>query len=264
MGELLGLGILLGVALVVVVLVLSAIIARGAVRPPRHTAGYAVARGLPVDPGDVGLRYESWDLDLPDGVCLPVWEVTGNGAGPTVVIVHDWGQSRIDELRRLDPWRELGGRVVLYDLRGHGDASGAGSRLGDGEEKDLLALLERLGDGPFVLVGRCMGAAIAIRAAVACANGEESIAGVVAYAPYRRFHDSLCLRLGASGFPTRPLTDVAMAWLALGGVRDRDLDRDRDRLSRPLLVLDEEGESHDSAIRSFFEAAPNASSSGPR
>ncbi len=77
MGQLLGLLILLVVALIVAVIVLSAIIARQVVRPPRHTAGYAVARGMAVDPAERGLEFEQWILELPDGAALPVWEVRG-------------------------------------------------------------------------------------------------------------------------------------------------------------------------------------------
>ncbi|MCH6551248.1 MAG: hypothetical protein IH804_04445, partial [Planctomycetes bacterium] len=77
MGELVGLGILLLVGLVLAVALLSLVVVHDAIRPPRHTAGYAVARGLAVDPGELGLEFQEWSLDLPDGSQMPVWEVTG-------------------------------------------------------------------------------------------------------------------------------------------------------------------------------------------
>ena len=92
MQDLLGLAILLFIALVMIVLVLVGILVHGSTHPPRHTAGYAVARNLPCDPGDLKLPFEAWTLDLPDGAKLPVWEVTFGKAlrkeDLTAVFVH--------------------------------------------------------------------------------------------------------------------------------------------------------------------------------
>ncbi len=250
MGELLGLLILLLVALLVVVVMLSAIVAGRAVRPPRHTVGYAVAHGLAADPGERGLEFEAWTLERPDGATLAVWEVrtdqrsaisdrgprTGNRQPLTAVFVHGWGQSRIDMLARIEPWDALCDRLVLYDLRGHGETQGGASRLGHGEERDLLALLERLGEGPVVLVGYSMGAVIAIEAA-ARAAAPGGIIGVVAYAPYCDFHESLRRRMRSGDYPARPVTDLAILWLRLGGVRHRDTIRAVSALGTPLLVV---------------------------
>ena len=250
MGELLGLLVLLLVALLVVVVMLSAIVAGRAVRPPRHTVGYAVAHGLAADPGERGLEFEAWTLERPDGATLAVWEVrtdqrsaisdreprTGNRQPLTAVFVHGWGQSRIDMLARIEPWDALCDRLVLYDLRGHGETQGGLSRLGHGEERDLLALLERLGEGPVVLVGHSMGAVIAI-AAAARAAAPGGIIGVVAYAPYCDFHESLRRRMRSVDYPARPVTDLAILWLRLGGVRHRDLIRAVSALGTPLLVV---------------------------
>ena len=256
MDQLLGLLILLVVALIVAVIVLSAIIARQVVRPPRHTAGYAVARGMAVDPAERGLEFEQWTLELPDGAALPVWEVktsyqpsaishqarppgrepkTENREPLTAVFIHAWGESRIDMLARVGPWLELCDRLVFYDLRGHGDAEGGAARLGDGDHEDLLALLERLGAGPFILAGCGLGAVIAIDAATAAPAC--TIAGVVAEAPYGDFHAWLRGRLGARDLPTRPFTDLALLWLRLRGIRPADAIGGTRRLRCPLLVL---------------------------
>jgi pimeloyl-ACP methyl ester carboxylesterase len=263
MDQLLGLLILLVIASILAVVVLSVIIARQAVRPPRHTAGYAVARGLAVDPAERGLDFEEWILDLPDGAALPVWEVKGcrlsavgsrrsacdcgplgsgrqpiaDGRQPplTAIFVHAWGESRIDMLARVEPWLELCDRLVFYDLRGHGEAEGGETRLGDGDDQDLLALLERLGQGRFVLVGCGLGAVIAIDAATTAPPC--TIAGVVAEAPYGDFHVWLRGRLQARDLPTRPFTDLALVWLRLRGIRPADATGGAQRLKCPLLVV---------------------------
>ena len=252
-GALLGLVILLSVALVAAVVILSAIVAREAVRPPRHTAGYAVALGLPVDPNELGLEFDEWTLEVPGAATLPVWEVrSGQESGVrgqqsaadsrqlslTAVFVHGWGESRIDVLARIEPWRTLCDRFVLYDLRGHGEATGGGSRLGHREDLDLLALLDRLGDSPIVLVGQSMGAVIAISAASQRRPASARIAGIVAYGPYRDFHSSLRGRLRTGGFPTRPLTDLAIFWLRFAGTRPKGLrDEEVQRVRCPILMI---------------------------
>ncbi len=223
MSELLGVLVLLAVALVVAVVILSAIVARQAVRPPRHTAGYAIAHGMAADPGELGLDYEEWILERPGRTRLGVWECSAKArsaeaARVTAVFVHGWGESRFDVLGRLEPWDALCGRLVLYDRRGHGDAEGGPGRLGCGEERDLLALIERLGDGPLLLVGRGMGAAIAVAAARAATPGGP-IAGVVVEEPGPGFPEALRRRLRAEGYPARPLADLAILFLRLGGLR---------------------------------------------
>ena len=227
---------LLLVALGLLGAIVTAIIVWEATHPPRRTAGWALAHGRATDPGDLGLSFESWTLDRAGGVTLPVWEITiGSAEHPTVVLVHGWGQSRLRSLERVDPWRALASRLVLYDLRGHGDAGGT-SRLGHKEEDDLLALLDRLGDGPFILDGYSMGAEIAIHAAAA-ERDTGRIAGVVASGAYRTVHVPLRNRLAAIRHPARPVTDIALVVLRLVGIRQRDVAIAARRLQCPLLVV---------------------------
>jgi pimeloyl-ACP methyl ester carboxylesterase len=133
----------------------------------------------------------------------------------TAVFVHGWGHSRIDMLAHMTAWRGRFARQVFYDLRGHGDAEGSLSKLGYREDEDMLALLERLGDGPFVLIAYSMGAVIALAAAAQDHPMREKIACVIVYAPYPDFHASLRGRMRRPGQPTRPMTDIAMIWMTI-------------------------------------------------
>ncbi len=227
-----GLMVLLLIAAVATVLILSGVIAYDAIHPPRRTAGYAIAHGMPADPDDKGLDYEQWTLDLPRDVKLPVWEITARGSGPTAVFVHGWGESRIVMLTHIEPWLDHASRIVLYDRRGHGDATGGNARLGTDEHNDLMSLLERLGTGPVVLVGYGSGATVAIATAADVSGGLRVAAcGVTADA-----HTAILDRLRARGLPTRPLTDLAMLWLRLRGIQLRDAEQDKRRLQLPLLI----------------------------
>jgi pimeloyl-ACP methyl ester carboxylesterase len=235
--QVLGLAILMLVAAALLLAILTAILIWEARRPARRTAGYALARGLSVDPGDMGLAYESWSLRRM-GAELPVWEVAGAAgrAGPTAVLVHGWGQSRIDMLARSGPWIDLAPRVVLYDRRGHGEARGAISPLGHGEDDDLLALLDELGEGPFLLAGWSMGAVIAIAAAARDAE-RARIIGVIAHAPYADLRSSLRGRLRSKGLPSRPFADLAMLWFRVAGLKHGSTLPRAAALRCPLLVI---------------------------
>lgn len=268
MADLLGLLILLGISLLLLVLILTALLVREARRPPRHTLAYALARSLPSDPGDMGLEYEEWVLDLPGGVTLPVWDVVGGEAdggeeaSPKVgaVFIHGWGQSRIDMLGRIEPWRQLCHRLVFYDLRGHGDASDGLSPLGHREEDDLIGLLGRLGEERAILVGHSMGAVIAMHAAAKDSEVKDRIAGIAAYGPYAEFHRSVRGRLAVSGYPARPMTDLAMMWFGLCGIRHRDLLSDVPNIACPMLIVHGSNDvvSPISHAQSIAEAAPDA------
>jgi pimeloyl-ACP methyl ester carboxylesterase len=268
-----GLIVLLLIALALLLALLTVMLTWEVRHPPRHTAAYALARGMASDPSDLGLQFEEWALGCPDGAVMPVWDIKGekprdDGASNvlplTAVFIHGWGHSRIDLLERIElfvPWCD---RIVLYDLRGHGEARGSASCLGDGEQHDLLALLERLGDTRIVLVGFSMGAVIALAAASEAVRRRshfaDRIAGVIAYAPYSDFHASLCGRLRVAKYPSRPITDLALLVLRIGGlsplqVRDQDLVD----VHCPLLVI--HGNSDAVAPvedgRRFANAAPN-------
>lgn len=228
-----GLLLLLAVAALLLVALLVALLDRGARRPPRRTAAWAIARGFPCDPGDLGLEASSWTLERP-GAALPVWEIAGLAPeGPVVVVVHGWGQSRVAMLERVPFWRERASRVVLIDLRGHGEAQGGPSRLGAGEERDLAALLDRLGAQSILLEGFSIGGAIAVRAAA----GDSRVVAAVVHGVVADFHRAVRGRLAARGHPTRPITDLALAWWRLIGLRFAAPAESAARLRAPLLVV---------------------------
>jgi len=182
--EIPGFGLLLAVGLLVVWLVLVVFTVWRLTHPPRRTFAGAVARGLPADPGEMSpaRAFESWTLKTSDGLDLPVWEVPGDAAdGPTGIMCHGWGDSRIGAMLRMPHWLGVCSKLICWDMRGHGEAPGT-SAMGTKEVDDLLKLIDEVGAGkPVLLVGWSMGAGVCIEAA---AKAPEKVAGVLAEAPY--------------------------------------------------------------------------------
>lgn len=212
--------------------------------PPRRTYSWAVARARPGEPSELpsARASKSWDF-ASRGLRLPVWEIAGDvPAGPTIVVTHGWGDSRVTMLGRADVLATLASRVVLWDLPGHGDAPGR-CALGAEEATDLQALIGALGTGPVVLYGFSMGAGISL---IAAADG--AVAAVLAEAPYRFAATPARNVLRASGMPYRWNLAPALALLGLGvrgGLRPAGFDRARHaaNVRAPLLVL--HGEADD-------------------
>lgn len=160
--------------------------------PHRKTYAWAVSRGRPGDPSELpgsGRAFNTWEFNA-RGRTLAVWDIEGDcPSGPTMVLSHGWADSRLGGLIRVPFLAPVASRLILWDVRGHGEAPGA-CHLGTTEVEDLLALIEAVagttkgGDGSagLVLYGWSLGAGVSIAAAAR----SGSVAGVIAEAPYRQ------------------------------------------------------------------------------
>ncbi|MGH1564412.1 alpha/beta fold hydrolase [Mumia sp. DW29H23] len=101
---------------------------------------------------------------------------TDAGAGPLVVLVPGMGDLRATYAPVVPVLVDAGYRVVVTDLRGHGDSDTDFRSYGDeATASDLLALVEHLDAGPAVLVGSSMGGSAAV---IAAADRPELVRGV--------------------------------------------------------------------------------------
>lgn len=202
--------------------------------PPRRGYAYAVARSLPGDPGEAilddgsRLTFKSWSFRTHDGLELPVWDVAGRDPdGPTIVLTHGWGDARPVMMQRLIALAPLASRILMWDMRGHGDAPGV-CRLGDREPDDLAALLHASGCRRAVLYGFSLGAGVSIAAGLALAS---AVPLVIAEAPYRLAITPARNMLAIRGLPWKftlpPALTLLRSIAGLAGLRDQRFDRSR-------------------------------------
>lgn len=187
--------------------------------PSRATIGWALGRGIPVDPSEMGLTFteEKWAKDK------MAWRVCGGDAGGAItIIIHGWRRSRIDSLRRIDPWLKASSELWLIDLDGHGESPQGPTTLGSADIPAIVALVHDLIAGAkcesqrnkrVLLVGHSLGASIALR--VASLLPTSSLEGVVAFAPYESLKEPLGNRLKARALPAIPFAKLAEICLHL-------------------------------------------------
>ncbi len=214
--------------------------------PARRTYGFAVARNLPGDPSELlvgdpptrALRFTSWTFRSRNRD-LPVWDVPGlSPSGPTIILTHGWGDSRVMMLSRVAGLAPLASRLILWDLPAHGDAPPGGFTLCAREHEDLLALIDTLTTNratgspgaltgqpapttpSILLYGASLGAGLSITVATALAARPRPaftnpIAAVIAEAPYRIPPVPARNVLRVRGMPYRLTLRPAMALLGL-------------------------------------------------
>lgn len=189
----------------------------------------------------------------PDGVELKGWFVPpvsclndGELCVPArgVVLSHGRSESRGAFVDQLPMFHRAGFAVLAFDYRGCGESDKAPATIGGKEQDDLLAAvgfaqqLQSVADEPVGVVGRSMGASVAVMAAAR----DQRIGAVVEDSGFAKLKDVVSYNFkreaGLPSFPFAPLT-VALA--------EKRADVDVDAIDpaavvskispRPLLVI---------------------------
>lgn len=242
-----GLAILLALGLVVALLWAACYTAWMLTHPPKRTYASAVARGRPGDPSELvpSRAFEAWTFRS-GGLEFPVWDIAGDlppGHGPTIILSHGWADSRVGGLMRIHALAPHASRLILWDMRGHGEAPGL-CRLGTREVDDLVALIDHLAERAtdhLILYGWSLGAGVSVVAA-ARPDLKPRIRAVIAEAPYRLPWTPARNVMRVRALPYRVNLPVAFAGLGLvlgAGPRWRRFDRAAHAagLQCPLLVI---------------------------
>lgn len=240
-----GLLTLFAIALAIIVLGGTLVLTWLLARPPRLTAGRALALGLPTEPEDVGLAGESHTFTLADGVRVPTFIVEGRDPdGPTLLVLHGLLESRYASLARAGVLADSAARLVMPDLRGHGEASKSLCRGGAVEADDTMHLLEQIpGGGALVIHGFSLGAGVALAAAARLPHRPElarwRLVGVIAEGTYRHWHVPLHTFLWSYRVPSIPFVPLLRLIHEPINPELRRFDRATDAagMTAPLLMI---------------------------
>jgi len=234
---------LLSIAAALLAIIGTAAITYTLYHPQRRTMGYALATGLPTDPSEIGFSFIERRFRFTDGSSTLGWIIEGsNPTGPTVIMTHGWSSSRYASLARVPVFARFASRVVVYDMRGHGDSTATICRLATTETDDLHELIDQIDqadtpDTPVVLFGSSMGAGISIVAAANCSG--QPIAGVITEGIYRYALEPIIGQMRQHKYPVYPIVWFVGLLLSihLGWLGRFDRARHASQIHVPILVM---------------------------
>ena len=112
-----------------------------------------------------------------DGIRLRGWHCRAAGERRgTVIYLHGTADNRGSSVGVVRRFTDMGFDVVAYDSRRHGESEGDACTYGYFEKRDLRRVIDVLDDGPVVLFGTSLGAAVALQEAA----GDPRVASVIA------------------------------------------------------------------------------------
>ncbi|HET6407375.1 MAG TPA: alpha/beta hydrolase [Chthoniobacteraceae bacterium] len=112
-----------------------------------------------------------------DGVNLQGWRGDADGKRRgTLIYLHGIADNRASGAGVIERFRRRGFDVVAYDSRAHGESGGDACTYGYFEKQDLRAVIDSMREGPVVLVGSSLGAAVALQLAAT----DQRISAVIA------------------------------------------------------------------------------------
>ena len=115
------------------------------------------------------------------GVTLRGWACqTDQDRRGTVVYLHGIADNRGSGVGAIRRYTAQGFDVVAYDSRAHGLSDGEACTYGYFEKEDLRAVIRTLDEGPVILIGTSLGAAVALQAA----SVEARVSAVIAAEVY--------------------------------------------------------------------------------
>ncbi len=157
-----------GVALAVLILLVSAIAARQTKLLDRQFIFFP-EKELIATPADIGLEFEDVDFSASDGTRLHGWFVPGGG-DVTLLWFHGNAGNishRLDNIAALH--KRIGLNIFIFDYRGYGRSEGSVSEKGTYLDADAalqhLRSRDDIDESKVVFFGRSLGCAVAVELA---------------------------------------------------------------------------------------------------
>jgi pimeloyl-ACP methyl ester carboxylesterase len=133
---------------------LPALGASGLLHPARHHVDRKAPEGCEdASFAGAGIRLKGWQCR------------TSEARQGTLVYLHGVADNRTSAIGMIKRFEPRGFDVVAYDSRAHGESEGDACTYGFFEKEDLRLVLDTLPQGPIVLLGTSLGAAVALQEA---------------------------------------------------------------------------------------------------
>jgi len=126
---------------------------------------YFPDRVMSKSPHDIGLEYESVDIETSDGVQINGWYIPCDNSRGTILFCHGNGSNISGRLDTINIFQNLGFTTFLFDYRGYGNSQGKPNEKGtyrDAEAAyDYLIDQKYLNPNHVIIFGRSLGGAVA-------------------------------------------------------------------------------------------------------
>ena len=180
-----------------------------------------------------------------DGIRIAGWWIPAaaeiGSAGPTVVMVHGYGDNKSGMLEYAAFLHDRY-NLVLFDLRNSGQSTGTLTTQGSQEQRDLAAILDWVvgvkRPAQLVVFGQSMGGHTAVNVAV----GDERVEALILDSTHDRLSTAMVARIGNAGYPFGEVGHLAVAlgsWIRSGEnvLASDPIDAVVRLGSRPVLLL---------------------------
>lgn len=181
--------LLLVIAVLAVILILSVSVwgPNILLKPDRRPASFYQKRFGYSSPSEIGLAHKTSSFVTKDGVKISYWIINSKNRDyhkGDVIYLHGITDSKVSGLNYAKFLAENEWRVIIPDLRCHGESGGEYCTYGYHEKYDISQLIDNVlkddNHEAIILLGVSMGGAIGIQTAAI----DKRIAGVIAVAPF--------------------------------------------------------------------------------
>src|SRR2546421_4615465 len=204
--------------LILLLSLLTWLMARFLLRPPRMTDSKATWVLKRLSPLDIGLSFTPLSFSVRDELTkkplqIAAWWIPRENSDKTVILLHGYADAKVGAIAWAPLFHELGYNILALDLRAHGESAGTISSGGYWERHDLNQILNDLRaryptqTQHTILFCASLGAAVAI----APAPDRSDIHAVILESPFTDFRHAAAAHFHLLGIEIPLLHRIAIA-----------------------------------------------------
>lgn len=160
--------------------------------------------------------YDTVRLQRANGDWVDAWYGEPDSlAKGTVILFHGLSANKSYMVREAATFRLMGYRVLLVDLRAHGNSDGQNTTIGRNETEEVelaYKYIKAIDTKPVYCWGVSMGAVVLARAV---AEGSVEPAGLIMELPFASLQAHLKARARVLGFPQQPFAFLVTGWIGI-------------------------------------------------